>query len=96
MYPQPPVLTDSAKEWSPGELFWIIRNGIKMSGMPSWPGLSDDDLWNIVALLEKLPVMSEQDYDNLVKEAIAAGGHSTRGGAAPESCAPERRAAGRC
>jgi mono/diheme cytochrome c family protein len=68
MYPQPPVLTDSAKEWSPGELFWIIRNGIKMSGMPSWPGLSDDDLWNIVAFLQKLPSMSEQDYGNLVKE----------------------------
>jgi mono/diheme cytochrome c family protein len=83
MYPQPPVLTDSAKEWSPAELFWIIKNGIKMSGMPSWPGLSDDDLWNIVAFLQKLPGMSEQDYGNLAKEAIAARGHATRGGAAP-------------
>jgi mono/diheme cytochrome c family protein len=94
MYPQPPVLTDSAKEWSAGELFWIIRNGIKMSGMPAWPGRSDDDLWNIVAFLQKLPGMSEQDYGTLVKEAIANGG--TRGRAAPESCPPERRAAGHC
>ena len=78
MYPQPPVLTDSAKQWSPGELFWIIQNGIKMSGMPSWPGLSDDDLWNIVAFLQKLPAMSEQDYGDLVKEAIASGGNATR------------------
>jgi mono/diheme cytochrome c family protein len=96
MYPQPPVLTDSAKEWSPGELFWIIRNGIKMSGMPAWPARSDDDLWDIIAFLQKLPSMSEQEYANLVKEAIAAGGHATRSGAAPESCAPERRAAGHC
>lgn len=96
MYPQPPVLTDSAKDWSPGELFWIIKNGIKMTGMPSWPGLSDDDLWNIVAFLENLPAMGEQDFDRLVKEGRAAGGHATRGGAAQESCAPERRAAGHC
>jgi hypothetical protein len=96
MYPQPPVLTDSAKEWSPSELFWIIRNGIKMSGMPAWPARSDDDLWDIIAFLQKLPSMSEQEYANLVKEAIAAGGHATRRGAAPESCAPERRAAGHC
>jgi mono/diheme cytochrome c family protein len=74
MYPQPPVLTDSAEDWSQAELFWILRNGIKMSGMPSWPGLSDDDLWNIVAFLQKLPGMSEQDYGNLVKEAVAARG----------------------
>src|SRR5262249_30554396 len=94
MYPQPPVLTDSAKDWSQAELFWIISNGIKMSGMPSWPGLSDDDLWNIVAFLQKLPCMTEQEYGNLVKEAIAPGGNATRGGAAPESCAPER--AGHC
>jgi len=78
MYPQPPVLTDSAKQYSPGELFWIIQNGIKMSGMPSWPGLSDDDLWNVISFLQKLPAMSEQDYGNLVKEAIASGGHATR------------------
>jgi mono/diheme cytochrome c family protein len=96
MYPQPPVLTDSAKQWSPGELFWIIQNGIKMSGMPSWPGLSDDDLWNIIAFLQKLPGMSEQNYGELVKEAIAARGHATGGSAAPDGCAPERRAAGHC
>jgi mono/diheme cytochrome c family protein len=95
MYPQPPVLTDSAKEWSAGELFWIIRNGIKMSGMPSWPGRSDDDLWDIVAFLQKLPRMSEQEYASLVKEGTPAGGQ-TAPGRVPESCAPERRASGQC
>ena len=96
MYPQPPVLTDSAKDWSPAELFWIINNGIKMSGMPSWPGLSDDDLWNIVAFLQKLPGMSEQDYGDLVKDALAARERAVPGSAVPESCTPERRAAGHC
>jgi mono/diheme cytochrome c family protein len=95
MYPQPPVLTSAAKQWSPGELFWIIRNGIKMSGMSAWPDHSDEDIWSIIAFLQKLPSMSEQDYGNLVKEAIAAGGHA-HGGSATEECAPQHRAAGHC
>ena len=97
MYPKPPALTAAAKQWSPGELFWIIRNGIKMSGMPAWPEHSDDDIWSIIAFLQKLPNMSEQDYGNLVKEAMEAGGHKTHG--VPEAgaeCAPKHRAAGHC
>jgi len=95
MYPSPPALTGSAKQWSPGELFWIIRNGIKMSGMPAWPDHSDEDIWSIIAFLDKLPNMSEQDYGTLVKEAIAAGGHKTHGTPADE-CAPKHREAGHC
>jgi mono/diheme cytochrome c family protein len=96
MYPAPPALTGSARQWKPGELFWIIRNGIKMSGMPAWPDHSDDDIWNIIAFLNKLPSLSEQDYGNLVKEAIAAGGHKTHGAPASEECAPQHRATGHC
>ena len=82
MYPKPPVLTDVAKRYTPGELFWILKNGIKMSGMPSWGDHSDDDLWNTVAFMEKLPDMSDQDYDKLVKAATAAGGHHMHGAGA--------------
>jgi mono/diheme cytochrome c family protein len=95
MYPAPPVLTHTSKQWSPGELFWIIRNGIKMSGMPAWPDHSDDDIWSIVAFLQKLPGMSEQDYGNLIKESMAAGGHA-HGGPGSTDCAPQHRAAGHC
>jgi len=97
MYPQPPVLTDAASQWSSGELFWIIRNGIKMSGMPGWPDHSDEDIWNIVAFLGRLPAMTETDYGNLVKESLKAGGHATHGGPpADQECAPEHRGAGHC
>jgi mono/diheme cytochrome c family protein len=97
MYPKPPVLTTSAKQWSPGELFWIIRHGIKMSGMPAWPDHSDEDIWNIIAFLGKLPNMTEQDYGGLVKESMEAGGHATHGGTgAGAECAPQHRAAGHC
>jgi hypothetical protein len=76
-------------------MFWMIRNGIKMSGMPAWPDHSDEDIWNIVAFLGQLPKMSEQDYSNLIKESIEAGGHKTHDGR-PTDCAPEHRAAGHC
>ncbi len=80
MYPKPPVLTDTAKRYTPGELFWILKNGIKMSGMPSWGDHGDDDLWNTVAFLEKLPGMSEQDYGKLEMASVQAGGHHMHGG----------------
>jgi mono/diheme cytochrome c family protein len=81
MYPKPPVLSDAARRYTPGELFWILKNGIKMSGMPSWGDHGDDDLWNTVAFMERLPGMSEQDYGKLVMASMAAGGHHMHGGA---------------
>jgi mono/diheme cytochrome c family protein len=96
MYPSPPILTSAAIQWAPGELFWIIRNGIKMSGMPAWPDHSDEDIWDIIAFLNKLANMSEQDYGNLVKESMEAGGHKAHGDSSGEECAPQHRAAGHC
>jgi cytochrome c553 len=42
MYPRPPDLTDVSKRYSPAELFWILKNGIKMIGMPSMADDGDD------------------------------------------------------
>ena len=75
LYPQPPNLADAAARFSPAELFWILKNGIKMSGMPSWADHSDDELWATVAFLEKLPGMSEQEYAGLVMASMRHGGH---------------------
>jgi mono/diheme cytochrome c family protein len=75
LYPQPPNLADAATEHSPAELFWILKNGIKASGMPSWSDHSDDELWATVAFLEKLRGMSEQDYAKLVMASMAHGSH---------------------
>lgn len=76
MYPKPPVLTDVSKRYTPGELFWILKHGIKMSAMPSWADHGDDQLWNAVAFLEKLPGMTPEQYGKLVVAAKAAGGHN--------------------
>jgi hypothetical protein len=60
---------------TPAELFWILKHGIKMTGMPSWGDHSDGELWATVAFIEKLPGMTEQDYARLVMENVAHGGH---------------------
>ena len=75
LYPAPPDLAQAAARYSPGELFWILKNGIKMTGMPAWSDHGDDALWAIVAFIEKLPGMTEQDYAKLVTASMAAGGH---------------------
>lgn len=71
--PQPPLLTE-AGHWSAAEKFWIIKNGIKMTGMPAWGGThEDEDLWEITAFLQRLPELSEQQYAALVQPAKSGG-----------------------
>ncbi len=71
LYPKPPELENKEiiDEWNEKELFWIIKNGIKLTGMPAYgPTHSDDDLWAIVAFLNKLPNMSENEYKAMENE----------------------------
>ena len=62
--PDPPDLKDVVGERTPARLFWVIKNGINMTGMPSFAlaGAKDDEIWPIVAFLKKLPVITEADY----------------------------------
>jgi len=70
MDPQPPDLADSAEELTAAEVFWVIKHGIRMTGMPAWgPTHSDPELWALVALVEHLPGMSAQEFRQLVQEA---------------------------
>ncbi|MEE8118613.1 MAG: alpha/beta fold hydrolase [Gammaproteobacteria bacterium] len=69
MYPQPPNLSREDPE-NPKEAYWIIKHGIKMSGMPAWgPSHSDEDIWNMVAFLQVLPDLSANDYNDMVRES---------------------------
>ena len=43
LYPPPPELAKTAPLYSPAELFWIVKHGIKMTGMPAWGDHSDDE-----------------------------------------------------
>jgi mono/diheme cytochrome c family protein len=62
--PDPPDLKDVAGELEPRELFYAIKNGINMTGMPSFGAIEvgDPEIWTIVAFVKKLPTVSEADY----------------------------------
>jgi mono/diheme cytochrome c family protein len=88
--PQPPNLAHSSEQYTPSELFWIVKHGIKMTGMPGWRDHSDDELWATVAFIEKLPGMSDQEYAKLIAASQTRGGHHHGGqepqpGPAPQS-----------
>jgi len=65
--PEAPELAEVADRWSPEEIFWITEHGIRMTGMPAFgPVHSDEELWEVVALVKRLPVMSAAEYRALL------------------------------
>jgi mono/diheme cytochrome c family protein len=69
LYPRPPALTGPSNR-DPGEVFWIIKHGIKMTGMPAWGAVMPDEaVWDLVALLRRLPSLDPEEYANLVHES---------------------------
>jgi mono/diheme cytochrome c family protein len=62
--PGPPDLKEVVGGLEAGEIFWVVKNGIKMTGMPSFGpiGVPDQEIWSIAAFLKKLPSLSDQDY----------------------------------
>lgn len=62
--PAPPDLKEIVGEIPPNDLFWVVKNGIRMTGMPSFGaiGVPDQELWSIVAFLKQLPSVTDADY----------------------------------
>lgn len=74
LYPRPPNLAEHGAHRPADETFWIIKHGVKMSGMPAW-GVTHDDhsIWGMVALVRKLPELSAAQYEELVARGHGAG-----------------------
>lgn len=63
MQPLPGPLVDARHHWKARELYWVTKHGIKMSGMPAWEyRLAEEDLWAVVAFLERLPDLTAREY----------------------------------
>lgn len=69
LYPNPSMLSKAAKDWTPQQLFWITKNGLKMTGMPAF-GIThtDDMIWAIVAFTKKLPTLTKEQYQTFDDE----------------------------
>ncbi|MBJ2154343.1 c-type cytochrome [Variovorax sp. IB41] len=94
MQPLRGPLVDARQRWNARELYWVTKNGIKMSGMPAWEyRLSDEDLWALVAFLERLPDMTPQQYAKASAPMAPSGQGAPIGWTGP-ACGPGPRAAG--
>jgi mono/diheme cytochrome c family protein len=61
--PPPPDLVYSTRDMTPSEMFLVVKDGIKMTGMAGFgPTHSDSEIWAIVAFLKQLQTMSPEDY----------------------------------
>ena len=68
MTPHPPYLPPEIGNWDPAELFYIVKHGIKFTGMPAWPARHrDDEVWAMVAFLRALPDLNEREYRMLTQ-----------------------------
>ena len=83
MNPPPPDLSETANARTPAELFWAIKNGIRMTGMPAW-GIthSDTQIWELVALIRSLPGLSADEFVRLASRGDDGHGHE-HGGPVP-------------
>jgi mono/diheme cytochrome c family protein len=69
LYPRAPELR-RVTDLGPAEAFWVVKHGIKMTGMPAWGVTHDDEmLWDVVAFLQKLPDLTPEQYRALVESA---------------------------
>jgi|SRR5579859_2391265 len=65
LYPKPPDLrAGRTQKLSDGELFWIIENGVRFTGMPAFGGGghgSQEDSWKLVRFIRHLPQLSTDE-----------------------------------
>ncbi|MGH6767975.1 MAG: c-type cytochrome [Xanthobacteraceae bacterium] len=72
MLPQPPDLSLVSGNWRDRELFWIVKHGIKYTGMPAWPSPArDDEVWAVTAFLKRLPALDASGYRDLAMGDVA-------------------------
>lgn len=70
LYPAPPELAKSRVD--PARAFTTIKHGIKMTGMPAWGGPHGDaQIWNLVAFLTRLPELTAQQYQEMLRSPAA-------------------------
>jgi mono/diheme cytochrome c family protein len=60
--PAPDLSQPSVQGRTDGELFWLVQNGIRMTGMPAFgPTHKDEDIWALVAFLRHLPELTAEE-----------------------------------
>ena len=70
LYPKAPDMRSAdTQKLTDGEIYYTIKNGIRLTGMPAWgaPGDADDDSWKLVYFIRHLQKMTEQEAEDMKK-----------------------------
>jgi mono/diheme cytochrome c family protein len=91
--PPPPDLTEIIPHRTSAEAFWVIKNGVRMTGMPAFGPTHDDaELWALVAFLDQMSDATPEAYATLVaqakRSAPADDGHDHRHGTEADTAEP--------
>ena len=66
MTPRPQYLIHEVGTFSDKELFYIVKHGVKYSGMPAFPAQDrDDEMWSVVSFLRAMPKLTTAQYRDL-------------------------------
>jgi mono/diheme cytochrome c family protein len=72
LYPKAPNMRDhDTQEMSDGEIFYIIKNGVRFTGMPAWGDpdsrAEDEENWQLVHFIRHIPRMTPQEIQEIEK-----------------------------
>ena len=72
LYPKAPDMRAApTQQLSDGELYYIIQNGVRLTGMPAWGSAGDgegnQDSWKLVLFIRHLPTMTVQEAEQMQK-----------------------------
>jgi mono/diheme cytochrome c family protein len=74
--PPPSLLSDDVQSLPDSRMFWIVQNGIRMTGMPAFgPTHSDEEIWKIVTFVKHLPELTDAETSALKTAAIGEAHH---------------------
>ena len=96
LYPKVPDLTQAdTQQLTDGELFYIISNGVRFTGMPAFGGEdSPESIWGLVSFIRRLPKLTPEEINQL--QEMAEGGKTETDetkGAQPEPAGSKEKKA---
>ena len=73
----PPAMDLSSshvQHWSDAELFWIVQNGVRLTGMPAWhSSISENDTWKLARFIHNLPRLDAASVSGATPQQVQAG-----------------------
>ncbi|MGZ5427164.1 MAG: c-type cytochrome, partial [Thermoanaerobaculia bacterium] len=67
--PAPDLTLPRVQGRTDGELFWLVQNGLRMTGMPAFgPTHPEEEIWKIVAFMRHLPELTPEEEKALTGE----------------------------